>query len=92
MISTQLLNLTGNEDLQWTEGSYRGFFTIAVEAETLSATYYAMTDVGASSVIRRPSSVLFCFQFLRRIVFRWSCELMLYLPISPSYRKSGIVR
>lgn len=51
VISTELLNLTGNEDLQWTEASYRGFFTISVGAETLSATYYAMTNICASSVL-----------------------------------------
>jgi alkaline phosphatase D len=34
-----------NTDLQWSEGSYRGFFTLAVNADALTATYYAMKNV-----------------------------------------------
>ena len=44
-ISTQLVLSKGNEDLQWSEGSYRGFFTLTIDPNTLVATYYAMRNV-----------------------------------------------
>ena len=44
-ISAQLVAEKGNEDLQWSEGSYRGFFTITIDTKTLNATYYAMSNV-----------------------------------------------
>ncbi len=40
-----------NADLQWSEGSYRGFFTLRVSAENLSATFYAMNDTSESDSI-----------------------------------------
>lgn len=36
-----------NADLQWSEGSYRGFFTLTIDSNTLNATYYAMNNVSA---------------------------------------------
>ncbi|KAH9901602.1 PhoD-like phosphatase-domain-containing protein [Cubamyces lactineus] len=34
-----------NEDLQWSEGSYRGFFTLTLNTTTAVATYYAMRNI-----------------------------------------------
>ncbi|THH20670.1 hypothetical protein EW146_g707 [Bondarzewia mesenterica] len=34
-----------NEELQWSEGSYRGFFTLTINPSTLTATYYAMNNI-----------------------------------------------
>ncbi|KAF9532238.1 PhoD-like phosphatase-domain-containing protein [Crepidotus variabilis] len=34
-----------NPDLQWSEGSFRGFFTLTVDASYLNATYYAMRNI-----------------------------------------------
>lgn len=34
-----------NEDLQWSEGSYRGFFTLTLNTTTATATYYAMRNI-----------------------------------------------
>ncbi|CDO72907.1 hypothetical protein BN946_scf185002.g92 [Trametes cinnabarina] len=42
-ISQQLVQV--NTDLQWSEGSYRGFFTLALNTTTAVATYYAMRNV-----------------------------------------------
>jgi alkaline phosphatase D len=40
-----LVAAKGNEDLQWSEGSFRGFFTLTIDPNTLNATYYAMRNV-----------------------------------------------
>jgi alkaline phosphatase D len=40
---------TENLDLQWSEGYFRGFFTLEVSPETLNATYYSMRDVSECS-------------------------------------------
>ncbi|KAJ3551378.1 hypothetical protein NM688_g4737 [Phlebia brevispora] len=34
-----------NSDLQWSEGSYRGFFTLTLDPHTATATYYAMRNI-----------------------------------------------
>ncbi|KAI0065426.1 hypothetical protein BV25DRAFT_1913479 [Artomyces pyxidatus] len=34
-----------NYDLQWSELSYRGFFTLTINPSTLTATYYAMNNI-----------------------------------------------
>ena len=34
-----------NTDLQWSEGSYRGFFTLTLDLRQARATYWAMRDV-----------------------------------------------
>ncbi|KAF5361757.1 hypothetical protein D9756_002575 [Leucocoprinus leucothites] len=34
-----------NLDLQWSEGFFRGFFTLEVTPQTLNAIYYSMKDV-----------------------------------------------
>ncbi|KAF8511255.1 PhoD-like phosphatase-domain-containing protein [Hysterangium stoloniferum] len=44
-ISDLLVHTKGNEDLQWSEGSFRGFFTLTITPKTLTATYYGMRDV-----------------------------------------------
>ncbi|KAH9050697.1 PhoD-like phosphatase-domain-containing protein [Lactarius hengduanensis] len=37
--------VANNTDLQWSEGSFRGFFLITVSPSTLTATYYAMNNI-----------------------------------------------
>ncbi|KAI0273709.1 PhoD-like phosphatase-domain-containing protein [Gloeopeniophorella convolvens] len=37
--------VAANTDLQWSEGSYRGFFLLNVSPSTLTATYYAMNNI-----------------------------------------------
>ncbi|KAK0228472.1 PhoD-like phosphatase-domain-containing protein [Armillaria fumosa] len=34
-----------NPDLQWSEGFYRGFFSLKVDPRQINATYYAMNDI-----------------------------------------------
>lgn len=43
VISQKLIGI--NVDLQWSEASYRGFFTLTIDPNTLSATYYAMNNI-----------------------------------------------
>ncbi|KAI0372864.1 hypothetical protein BV20DRAFT_963278 [Pilatotrama ljubarskyi] len=42
-ISQQYVKI--NDDLQWSEGSYRGFFTLTLNTTTATATYYAMRNI-----------------------------------------------
>jgi alkaline phosphatase D len=37
--------LATNTDLQWSEGSFRGFYTLTIDTESVTATYYAMRNV-----------------------------------------------
>ncbi|KAJ6496607.1 PhoD-like phosphatase-domain-containing protein [Mycena vitilis] len=37
--------VASNADLQWSEGSFRGFFTLTIDPKTVTATYYAMNDI-----------------------------------------------
>ncbi|TFK38210.1 PhoD-like phosphatase-domain-containing protein [Crucibulum laeve] len=39
-----------NEDLQWSEGSFRGFFTLTIDTHTLNATYYAMQNTSFANL------------------------------------------
>ncbi|KAH9857089.1 PhoD-like phosphatase-domain-containing protein [Lenzites betulinus] len=39
-----------NEDLQWSEGSYRGFFTLRLDTQTATATYYAMRNISTANL------------------------------------------
>jgi len=39
-----------NEDLQWSEGSYRGFFTLTISSKKLLATYYAMKNTSFANL------------------------------------------
>ncbi|KAF9030778.1 PhoD-like phosphatase-domain-containing protein [Panaeolus papilionaceus] len=41
--STELVKV--NADLQWSEGSYRGFFTLSIDPNQVNATYYAMRNI-----------------------------------------------
>ncbi|KAI5118113.1 hypothetical protein M0805_003467 [Coniferiporia weirii] len=50
VISTSLVSAKGNEDLQWSEGSYRGFFTLTIDPQTMKATYYAMQNVSFANL------------------------------------------
>ncbi|KLO07151.1 hypothetical protein SCHPADRAFT_945511 [Schizopora paradoxa] len=46
-ISTEIVNL--NPDLQWSEASYRGFFTLEVAVSNVTATFYAMRNLNTSN-------------------------------------------
>ncbi|KAJ8456657.1 hypothetical protein ONZ51_g11989 [Trametes cubensis] len=39
-----------NEDLQWSEGSYRGFFTLTLNTTNAVATYYAMRNISSANL------------------------------------------
>ncbi|KAK1221855.1 hypothetical protein PQX77_015325 [Marasmius sp. AFHP31] len=45
VISAGLVDSDANLNLQWSEGSYRGFFTLTIDQQTLNATYYAIRNV-----------------------------------------------
>ena len=49
-ISQQLVAI--NTDLQWSEASYRGFFTLQVSVDNVTATYYAMKNLSEFSYMR----------------------------------------
>ncbi|KAI0807617.1 PhoD-like phosphatase-domain-containing protein [Fomes fomentarius] len=40
----------GNADLQWSEGSYRGFFTLTLDPHQAVATYYAMRNISSANL------------------------------------------
>lgn len=40
----------GNTDLQWSEGSYRGFFTLTLDPHQAVATYYAMRNISEATL------------------------------------------
>ncbi|KAF8212314.1 PhoD-like phosphatase-domain-containing protein [Mycena galopus ATCC 62051] len=44
------LFVAGNPDLQWSEGSFRGFFTLTIDAKEVNATYYAMSDISTPNL------------------------------------------
>ncbi|KAK7014925.1 alkaline phosphatase D [Favolaschia claudopus] len=44
------LFVTGNPDLQWSEGSFRGFFTLTIDSKEVNATYYAMKDISTPNL------------------------------------------
>ncbi|PAV19531.1 alkaline phosphatase [Pyrrhoderma noxium] len=50
VLSTQYVSAPGNEDLQWSEGSYRGFFTLTIDPSTIKATYYAMRNLSFANL------------------------------------------
>ncbi|KAI0748331.1 PhoD-like phosphatase-domain-containing protein [Daedaleopsis nitida] len=39
-----------NTDLQWSEGSYRGFFTLTLDPHQAKATYYAMRNISTPNL------------------------------------------
>ena len=45
VISRVLVSDPLNHDLQWNEGSYRGFFTLTIDSSKVNATYWAMQDL-----------------------------------------------
>lgn len=58
-ISAQLV--AANPELQWSEGSYRGFFVLSVGADALNATYYALRDIRQRMRTHLPAlTLLFC--------------------------------
>ncbi|KAF8889832.1 PhoD-like phosphatase-domain-containing protein [Infundibulicybe gibba] len=44
-ISRALVGGDANPDLQWSEGSFRGFFTLTIDADMLNATYFGMNNI-----------------------------------------------
>ncbi|KAI0686730.1 PhoD-like phosphatase-domain-containing protein [Cytidiella melzeri] len=50
VISTALITEPLNADLQWSEGSFRGFFTLTLNTSHASATYWAMRNVSAANL------------------------------------------
>ncbi|EPQ58357.1 hypothetical protein GLOTRDRAFT_37518, partial [Gloeophyllum trabeum ATCC 11539] len=42
--------VAANPDLQWSEGSYRGFFTLTIDANNINATYYAMNNIKTANL------------------------------------------
>lgn len=44
-LSAEIVAAIGNEELQWSEGSYRGGYQLVVSAEKVVANYFAMTNV-----------------------------------------------
>ncbi|CAK5264257.1 unnamed protein product [Mycena citricolor] len=48
--SQQILADPLNGDLQWTEGSFRGFFTLTIDPRELNATYYAMNNISFANL------------------------------------------
>ncbi|TRM56429.1 PhoD-like phosphatase-domain-containing protein [Schizophyllum amplum] len=44
------VELLSNTALQWSEGYYRGFFTLTVSPEWMNATYYAMENITYANV------------------------------------------
>jgi len=44
------LYVSVNSDLQWSEGFYRGFFTLTLDSKHATATYYAMRDISTPNL------------------------------------------
>ncbi|KAG7452581.1 uncharacterized protein BT62DRAFT_879359 [Guyanagaster necrorhizus] len=42
--------VAANADLQWSEGFYRGFFSLKVDPSQLNATFYAMNDIASANL------------------------------------------
>lgn len=55
-LSQKLVQL--NPDLQWSEGSYRGFYTLEVSTKNVTATYYAMRNLSECTIMF-PSTFIF---------------------------------
>ncbi|KAF8078013.1 PhoD-like phosphatase-domain-containing protein [Lyophyllum atratum] len=45
-----------NKELQWSEGSYRGFFVLSVDSENLNATYYGMRNTSYANLDGFPTA------------------------------------
>ncbi|RDB21292.1 Alkaline phosphatase D [Hypsizygus marmoreus] len=45
-----------NADLQWSEGSFRGFFLLSIDADTLNATYYGMRNISFANLEGFPTA------------------------------------
>ncbi|KAF9264820.1 hypothetical protein L218DRAFT_1076269 [Marasmius fiardii PR-910] len=44
-LSRELVRTDTNLNLQWSEGFFRGFFTLTIDPHTLKATFYAMNNI-----------------------------------------------
>jgi len=49
-ISRNLVSATANSDLQWSEGSFRGFFTLTIDPQSMNATYYGMRNINNANL------------------------------------------
>lgn len=75
--STRFVNQ--NIDLQWSEGSYRGFFTLTIDPTNLKATYYAMQNISnpnldgfASAVFNVKAGNYLCqFMYAHERILMW---------------------
>ncbi|KAG6856584.1 hypothetical protein H0H87_002790 [Tephrocybe sp. NHM501043] len=47
---TSKVYVGANPELQWSEGSYRGFFTLTIDSKTLNATFYGMKNTTYSNL------------------------------------------
>ncbi|KAL0071528.1 hypothetical protein AAF712_001385 [Marasmius tenuissimus] len=49
-ISRVFVDTDTNLNLQWSEGFYRGFFTLTIDPHSLNATYYAMRNISTPNL------------------------------------------
>ncbi|KAI0093531.1 PhoD-like phosphatase-domain-containing protein [Irpex rosettiformis] len=56
VISNVLVTDSLNADLQWSEGSYRGFFTLTLNTTHANATYWAMRNTSTANLDAFPSA------------------------------------
>ncbi|THH31130.1 hypothetical protein EUX98_g3043 [Antrodiella citrinella] len=49
--------VSANVDLQWSELSYRGFFTLTIDPKNVKATYYAMRNISTANLDSFASAV-----------------------------------
>ncbi|KAK1232959.1 hypothetical protein PQX77_003873, partial [Marasmius sp. AFHP31] len=49
-ISRSFVDTDTNLNLQWSEGYYRGFFTLTIDPQSINATYYAMRNVSTPNL------------------------------------------
>ncbi|KAG6911478.1 hypothetical protein DXG01_014552 [Tephrocybe rancida] len=47
-LSTRLVR--ANAELQWSEGSFRGFFVLSIDSQTLNATFYGMRNISFANL------------------------------------------
>lgn len=50
-VNVSSIYVRDNIDLQWSEGFFRGFFTLAISPKVLNATYYSMRNVSKCTLL-----------------------------------------
>jgi PhoD-like phosphatase len=81
VISARLVTANGNEDLQWSEGSYRGFFTLTISPTSMNATYYGMRNISKYQIPttgRHDLSLRLTITGKRLYQSRWICDCTIY--------------